>query len=86
MRLLLASRIMPRTTVDLDASVLKELKRRRQEEGKSLGTLISEIVAAAFRGEAPAPDAQPLSWQTQAMGARIDLEDKDALHDALDAP
>lgn len=36
---------MPRTTVDLDPSVLRDLKRRAKVEGKSLGTLISQILA-----------------------------------------
>src|SRR5680860_349881 len=32
---------MPRTTVNIDAAVLAELKRRQQREGKSLGQLVS---------------------------------------------
>lgn len=76
---------MPRTTVNIDASVLRELKRRQRREGKPLGDLISELLASALGG---APDRgrsrRPLDWATSAMRARVDLEDKDALHRTLD--
>ena len=73
---------MPRTTVDIDASVLRELKGRAKRERKSLGSVISEIVAPAL---AERPRARgSLRWESAAMGARIDLEDKEALRRALD--
>src|SRR6266542_4241178 len=39
-----ASRIMPRTTLNLDPSVLRALKRRARDEGTSIGNLISEML------------------------------------------
>jgi len=39
---------MPRTTIDIDASVLRELKRLQKRAHKSLGQLISELVATAL--------------------------------------
>ena len=74
---------MPRTTIDIDAAVLRELKRRQRKEGKSLGQLVSELLAGSLRreGEEPAP---PFTWATRPMQALIDLEDKEALHRALD--
>jgi hypothetical protein len=39
---------MPRTTVDIDASVLRELKKRQVRERKTLGQLISELLAKAI--------------------------------------
>lgn len=77
---------MPRTTINLDASVLQELKRRQRREGKPLGELISELLARALepRDDA-AGNAAPLDWATGDMRARVDLEDKDVLHRALDA-
>ena len=44
----LSSRIMARTTVDIDAAVLRDLKRLQKRQGKPLGQLISELVAAAL--------------------------------------
>jgi hypothetical protein len=80
-----ASRIMPRTTLDIDATVLHELKRRQQREGKSLGRLVSELLAVSLAADAPVDAPVPLTWTARAMAARVDLDDKDALHAALDA-
>ena len=77
---------MPRTTVDIDAAVLRDLKRLQKREGKALGRLISEIVAAALaRGEAADEGTPPFSWKSRAMRARVDLEDKEAVRAALDS-
>lgn len=74
---------MPRTTIDLDASVLRELKRRQRADGRSLGKLASELLAAALArnqgGTQPA-----FRWVATSMGSRIDVEDKEALRRALD--
>jgi plasmid stability protein len=78
-----ASRIM-RTTLDLDPDVLRELRRRSAREGKSMGQVASELLAAATARDAdePAPD---FAWTSADLGApRIDLEDKEALRRALD--
>jgi len=82
MRCTVASRIMPRTTIDLDAGVLRELKRRKRR-GQSLGQFASELLAGAL-SEPPA--TRPiLRWRSARMGARIDLEDKEAVRRATDA-
>lgn len=81
----LASRIMPRTTIDLDAGVLRELKRRKRS-GQSLGQLASELLAGALHEPAAAPTRQALRWRSAPMGARIDLEDKEAVRRAVDTP
>ena len=78
--------MMARTTVDIEASVLRELKRLQKREGKSLGQLISELVAAALAGEEEVPDeGLPFQWTSRPMRARVDLEDKEAVRAALDA-
>jgi hypothetical protein len=78
---------MPRTTVEIDAAVLRELKRLQKREGKPLGQLISELVTAALaRDERNAEVMQPFAWRSRAMQARVDLEDKEALRAALEAP
>jgi hypothetical protein len=83
---LLASIAMPRTTLDLDASVLEQLRRRAASERKSMGQVASEQLAAGL--EQGAPDKPgPLRWPSRHMGKpRIDLEDKDALWKVLDEP
>ena len=71
-----------RTTLDLDPTVLAELKRRREVEGKSLGVIASELIQQAL---AAVPRGRPdFVWQSQALELRVDIEDKDALWRALD--
>jgi hypothetical protein len=75
---------MTRTTLDLDAAVLRELKRRKRSTGQSIGQLASELLAGALHEPAPAPTSAPLRWRSARMGARIDLEDKEAVRRAID--
>lgn len=73
---------MPRTTIDIDAAVLRELERRKRREGKTLGRLVSELLASALeRGDEPTPTFE---WYSQPMRALVDLEDKEAVRRALD--
>jgi hypothetical protein len=73
---------LPRTTVDLDASVLRELKRRQEREHKPLGQLISELVAKALAAdEVSVPEFR---WVARDLEPRIDLEDKEAVSAILD--
>lgn len=73
---------MTRTTLDLDAAVLRELKRRKRSTGQSIGQLASELLAASMRE--PARERPVLRWRSARMGARIDLEDKEAVRRATD--
>lgn len=74
---------MPRTTIDLDASVLEQLRRRAHLEHKSMGQLASERLAVALRE--PADESTPLQWPAKPMGSpTVDLQDKDALLRILD--
>lgn len=74
---------MPRTTIDIDPTVLRELKKRQRNEGKSLGRLVSELLTTALgRSEQQSP--VPFRWISRSMNARVDLEDKDAMRRALD--
>lgn len=73
---------MTRTTVDLDPSVLRELRKRRQKEHKTLGQLISELLANAIELEQkPTPS---FTWVAKDLRPRVDLEDKDAVWAILD--
>lgn len=74
---------MPRTTIDLDASVLEQLRRRAAIEHKSMGQLASEQLAVALREKTPPPE--PPSWPTKRMGKpKVDLSDKEAIRKALE--
>jgi hypothetical protein len=78
-----ASRIM-RTTIDIDDPILKELKRLQRREGKSLGRLVSDLLAQSLArlGE-PAPAAHRFEWIARPMQPRVDLADKNAVLDAM---
>ncbi len=81
---LLTSSTMPRTTFDLDASVLADLRRRAASEGKSMGQVASELLAVGLHDEAIA-EQPPLQWARKDLGLKVDLEDKDAVWRILDA-
>src|SRR3954453_1828151 len=83
---MMTSRIMPRTTLGLDASILRELRRRGQREGKSMGQLASELLSGALDEPGLPPGADDLSWTAADLGQPlVDLEDKEAVRRAIDA-
>lgn len=82
---LLASRIMARTTLDIDGSVLRELRRRGEQEHKSMGQLASELLAQALASQPPGDAENAFAWTSDELGRpRVDLEDKEAVRRALD--
>jgi hypothetical protein len=84
MYLLLTSIIMTRTTLDLDSSVLEQLRSRARAEHKSMGQLASERLAVTLRQDTPV-ELAPLRWPSRPMGKpKVDLQDKDALWRILD--
>jgi hypothetical protein len=75
-----------RTTFDIDDPVLADLKRLQKREGKSLGRLASDLLAQALaQARSREPRGAEFSWTSRAMGAQVDLADRDALLDAMDA-
>ena len=75
---------MPRTTIDIDAPILRDLKRRQKQEGKSLGRLVSDLLAQALhQSKADQVSASSFRWIAR-MRAQIDLADKEAVYEALD--
>ncbi len=76
---------MARTTIDIDASVLRQIKRIARERGTSMTQVVSELLATALGAEPKRPVRAPaFRWETRAMRARVDLDDKDAVFAALD--
>lgn len=72
-----------RTTIDIDPVVLAALKKRQGAERKTLSALVSELLARALADESVGSSA-PINWPTAPMGARINIDDKDALWAVLD--
>ena len=78
-----------RTTIDIDDPILAEIKRLQVSQGKSLGRLVSDLLAqslASSRGKAAAESGPGFQWLAKPMRARVDLADKQALLDAMDEP
>ena len=68
-----------RTTLDIDDTVLRKLKRLQVKEGKSMGRLVSDLLALALKEDAASAAVSPPSWIAKPMHARVDLSDKDAV-------
>ena len=74
-----------RTTIDIDDPILQDLKRLQQREGKSMGRLVSDLLVIALAQTREGERESPwFDWVSRDMGARIDLADREALHDAMD--
>ena len=78
---------MPRTTIDLDASVLRQLRRLQSYDRRPLSELVNQLLARALaETEVGEWSGRPLPWTARGMAARVDLEDKEAVRRALDEP
>lgn len=75
---------MTRTTIDLDPSVVRELKRRGKLEGKSMGQVASEALADVLSRQGTA-DMPAFRWTSGNLGTpKVDLEDREAVQAILD--
>jgi hypothetical protein len=74
---------MTRTTIDIDPAVMRQLKELKGREGKTLGRLVSELLAVALRREQE-PSTRSFQWTSRPMRARVDLDDKEAVRRALE--
>jgi plasmid stability protein len=83
MRVFLASRIM-RTTLDIDDPILKKLKVIQARDGRSLGRLVSDLLAQALAGEVKEAAPRYFTWAASPGPLLVDLADKDAVHEALE--
>ena len=72
-----------RTTLDIDDPILRNLKQLKKKEGKSMGRLVSDLLAQALREDAEPAAGPPPVWISRPMGARVDLSEKEALYRAL---
>jgi hypothetical protein len=74
-----------RTTIDIDDPILRELKQLQRRERKSLGRLVSDLLAQALaNSRKPSRGAPRFDWVAKPMGARVDIGDKHAVLDAMD--
>ena len=74
-----------RTTLDIDDPVLREVKAIHEREGRSMGSVVSELLADALARRRSARGRPSFRWTARDMKALVDLSDKEAVHAALDA-
>lgn len=75
-----------RTTIDIDDPILEDLKRLQRREGKSLGRLVSDLLAQALADTQVLRRTSPpaFTWVSKGMRAKVNLSDKQALIDVMD--
>jgi plasmid stability protein len=73
-----------RTTLDIDEAILRQLKRRAAEEGRSVQAVVNELLRRALN----APPAEGFTLTLRGWRAveqpGVDLLDRDKLFDLMD--
>jgi hypothetical protein len=75
---------MARTTIDIDNPILKEIKNLQKKDGRSIGKIVSQLLAEALNQHKTTAKAHRVKWASRSMGALLDLSDKDTLYKILD--
>jgi hypothetical protein len=73
-----------RTTLDIDAPILREVKALHEREGRSMGAIVSELLAEALARRGSTRAALSFRWTSRNMKSLVDLSDKEAVYAALD--
>lgn len=73
-----------RTTLDIDAPILKELRKIAKRRGVSMGRAVSEILGRALREEQDDGQRPEFVWRSAPLGAPFDYADKEAVYRALE--
>lgn len=73
-----------RTTVDIADPVLEDVRREQERQGKTLGQVMSELLAEGLAVRREVSEPREFRWIAKHLGTGIDLRDKDALWEALD--
>ena len=77
---------MARTTLNIDDPILREVKAIHEKEGRSMGAVVSELLADALarRRTGRERERSAFRWTSRPMKALVDLSDKEAMYAALD--
>jgi hypothetical protein len=74
-----------RTTLDIDDPILREVKAIHQREGRSIGAVVSELLAEALARRRPSRARPSFRWASRPMKSLVDLADKETVYAALDS-
>jgi hypothetical protein len=72
-----------RTTINIDDRILREIKSIQKREGRSLGAVISELLADALARRRGSRARPPFRWTSRPMRCLVDLSDKEVIYAGL---
>jgi len=75
---------MTRTTIDIDDPILKEIKAIQKREGRSMGKIVSQLLAEALIKQKATVKTPKFKWNSRQMRSLVDLTDKDEVYRVLD--
>jgi metal-responsive CopG/Arc/MetJ family transcriptional regulator len=75
---------MARTTIDIDDPILKEIKAIQKREGRSMGQIVSQLLAEALIEQRTSEKTSKFRWISRSMRSLVDLSDKDEVYRILD--
>jgi hypothetical protein len=75
---------MARTTIDIDDPILKEIKAIQKREGRSMGKIVSQLLAEALVKQKASAKIPSFKWISRPMRSLVDLSDKDEVYRILD--
>jgi hypothetical protein len=68
-----------RTTINIGDRILREIKAIQKREGRSMGAVISELLADALARRRGPQARPPLRWISRPMKALVDLAQKETI-------
>jgi hypothetical protein len=72
-----------KTTLNIDASVMAQLKRESARQGRTMSDLVETALRSLFRMQKRPADLSPLPV-FRSGGALVDVADRDALYHAME--
>jgi hypothetical protein len=75
---------MARTTIDIDDPILKEIRAIQKREGRSMGKVVSQLLAEALIKQKNSANTPKFKWISRPMRSHVDLTDKEEVYRILD--
>ena len=75
---------MARTTIDIDDPILNEIRAIQKREGRSMGKVVSQLLAEALVKQKKSANTPKFKWISRPMRSHVDLSDKDEVYRILD--
>src|ERR1700674_2522102 len=76
--------IIMRTTLDIDDPILREVKAIHEREGRSMGSVVSALLAEALDRRRRSRARPSFRWTSRPMNSLVDLTDKELVYATLE--